>query len=78
MFTSISRFMYARARVSLPGNQRGWQSLSQNPINRLSNASPRFFSTHDPQTGFKATPPSELNLEMAEGIQNGNLLIQPE
>jgi hypothetical protein len=32
-------------------------------------------SPNDPQTEFKAEPPTALNLEMAEGIQNANMLI---
>jgi len=39
----------------------------------------RFFSSQlppdDPQATFRPTPPSKLNLEMADGIQNANQLI---
>ena len=39
----------------------------------------RFFSSQlppdDPQATFRPTPPTKLNLEMAEGIQNANQLI---
>lgn len=74
---SISRCL--RSNVVIRASERLGHGLKNqrlptvHSIRSFSSQSP--FGPNDPQTQFKAKPPTELNHEMAEGIQNANMLI---
>jgi hypothetical protein len=71
MFSSLSRALRpqvsqrltaARSAVAAAAPQQQQQHV-------------RWIQTHNPQADFKPRAPTKLNLEMAEGIQQANLLI---
>jgi len=78
MFSSFSRRMQPRILAKL---SQSAPSLKSSPVSlaRVASQSTRLFSSqippNNPQANFQPKAPSELNIEIAEGIQNANSLI---
>jgi hypothetical protein len=70
MFSSLSRSLRPRF---LRGTVTKSSILRQHAP--VVGSSSRFVATHNPQENFQPKPPSSLNMEMAQGIQDANLLI---
>ena len=78
MLSSLARSLRPKGLVTkasrLAGPSVGVVSRQASPTATLGSER-RFLSTQNSQENFQAKPPTSLNMEMAQGIQNANLLI---